>query len=210
MDDDIRGLQQLYFAAMLDEQKTFRTADRLLELFERGLLPIQNDEPIREWRSARARLSEAERRDAYQRVLGVPGGAVEGVPNRDFGDLWLRFVSAVGSFDRQQQPVVDAVERQIRAAIGVVSHAALAVQGMLNQSPAFRELPADTQRQIAHDTVRAAGALLSTIDFPEFVSALLNGVFHAIVDASIEQMEAYAKLVRDVAQTVDSFAKRND
>jgi hypothetical protein len=35
-------------------------------------------------------------------------------------------------------------------------------------------------------------------------------VFHAIVDASIEQMEAYGKLVRDVAQTVDSFAKRND
>ena len=94
--------------------------------------------------------------------------------------------------------------------VGVVSHAEAAVEGMLNQSPAFRELPPDTRRQIAHDTVRVAGALVTAIDFPAFISALLNGVFQAIVDASIEQMEAYGKLVHDVAQTVDSFLKRHD
>lgn len=109
MDDNTGALQQLYFAMMLEELNTFRTADRLLALFESGLLPIQQDERLGQWRAARTLLSEAERRSAYQRVLGVPGGDETGAPNRDFGDLWLRFVSAVSSFDRQQQPIVDAI-----------------------------------------------------------------------------------------------------
>ena len=43
------------------------------------------------------------------------------------------------------------------------------------------------------------------IDFPAFVAALIHGVFNAIVDASIQQMEAYAALMSDVAASVDKF-----
>lgn len=38
----------------------------------------------------------------YQRLLGAPGGASGEVqPNREFNDLWLRFVSSVSQLGRQ-------------------------------------------------------------------------------------------------------------
>lgn len=41
--------------------------------------------------------------------------------------------------------------------------------------------------------------LLETVDFPGFVSSLIEGTFNAIVSASIEQMQAYADLLNAVA-----------
>lgn len=55
------------------------------------------------------------------------------------------------------------------------------------------------------DASSAAEALLQQVDFPEFVGDLIQGTFNAIVDASIEQMKAYGKLVEQVAKTVDRF-----
>jgi hypothetical protein len=54
-----------------------------------------------------------------------------------------------------------------------------------------------------------ARATLNAIDFPSFVAALIQGTFKAIVDASIQQMEAYAELVKNVAGTVDQFMSDN-
>ena len=51
----------------------------------------------------------------------------------------------------------------------------------------------------------ALDALMNDVDFPAFVAALVHGVFNAIVDASIQQMEAYAALVSQVAASVDAF-----
>lgn len=48
---------------------------------------------------------------------------------------------------------------------------------------------------------------LVRVDFPAFVGGLINGIFHAIVDASIRQMDAYATMLADVAKTVDAFMK---
>ena len=44
--------------------------------------------------------SEAERRGFYARTLGFPGGDADS-PNREFKDAFMRFVSAVSSFVRQ-------------------------------------------------------------------------------------------------------------
>jgi hypothetical protein len=52
-------------------------------------------------------------------------------------------------------------------------------------------------------------ATLNAIDFPSFVSSLIQGTFQAIVDASIQQMEAYAELLKNAALTVDQFMKDN-
>ena len=125
------------------------------------------------------------------------------------------------------------------------------VRALLGSSPAFRALPEDKRRQVAHDTVRvaayladpdglvsrefrepllragsssrAAGVrairlghtldggttaldpLVHDVDFPDFVAALIHGVFNAMVGASIRQMEAYAKLIASVAASVDAF-----
>lgn len=54
-----------------------------------------------------------------------------------------------------------------------------------------------------------ARATLDAIDFPAFVSGLIQGTFQAIVDSSVQQMEAYAELLKQVAGTVDSFMAEN-
>jgi hypothetical protein len=59
------------------------------------------------------------------------------------------------------------------------------------------------------DRELAPDELLDAVDFPDFVSGLVQGVFDAIVDASIDQMEAYQDLLRSVAQTVDQFTEES-
>ena len=54
-----------------------------------------------------------------------------------------------------------------------------------------------------------AGRLLDKVNFPTFVASLIEGVFHAIVHATIEQMEAYGKLVSSVATSLNQFRDDN-
>ncbi len=54
--------------------------------------------------------------------------------------------------------------------------------------------------------VEEFGNLVQTVDFPEFVSSLIQGVFQAIVDASIQQMQAYGELLAATAKSVGEFA----
>jgi hypothetical protein len=63
--------------------------------------------------------------------------------------------------------------------------------------------------QAAREGARVAGVLLEQVNFPEFVSGLINGVFDSIVQSSIEQMEAYGRLVADVAKTLNQFRDEN-
>jgi hypothetical protein len=63
--------------------------------------------------------------------------------------------------------------------------------------------------QAAREGAAVAGALLKAVNFPTFVASLIEGVFHAIVHSSIEQMEAYGKLVASVAQTLNQFRDEN-
>jgi hypothetical protein len=51
--------------------------------------------------------------------------------------------------------------------------------------------------------------LVKDVDFPEFVASLVQNVFHAIVDASIEQMKAYAELMKEVGKTIDELAENH-
>jgi hypothetical protein len=61
----------------------------------------------------------------------------------------------------------------------------------------------------AQEGARIAGALLQQVSFPTFVSGLIEGVFHAIVKSSIEQMQAYGELVANVAKTLNQFRDEN-
>jgi hypothetical protein len=51
------------------------------------------------------------------------------------------------------------------------------------------------------------GELVKKVDFPKFVSGLVHGVFQAVVDASIQQMQAFSEMLAATAKTVDQFAK---
>ena len=57
--------------------------------------------------------------------------------------------------------------------------------------------------------VEQAGALMDAVNFPAFVTGLIDGVFNSIVTSSIQQMEAYAKLVADVSKSLNQFRDDN-
>ncbi len=91
-----------------------------------------------------------------------------------------------------------------------------AVKELLDRSPAFRSLPPERQRAVTSNTVAVAsamaeaeGATVREVDFPAFVRDLVHGVFDAIVDASIQQMDAYAEMVAGVARAAVRFLEEN-
>jgi len=49
--------------------------------------------------------------------------------------------------------------------------------------------------------------IVGDVDFPKFVSSLIEGVFTSIVKTTIKQMEAFAKMLESVAKSADQFAK---
>jgi len=61
----------------------------------------------------------------------------------------------------------------------------------------------------ANQVARITRETLNAIAFPTFVADLIKGTFQAIVDASIQQMEAYGNLLANVAKTVDQFMGDN-
>ncbi|NKE67309.1 hypothetical protein RAMLITH_15900 [Ramlibacter sp. RBP-2] len=63
--------------------------------------------------------------------------------------------------------------------------------------------------QAVRTGVEQAVALIEGVNFPAFVSGLIEGVFHSIVKSSIEQMEAYGKLVADVSKSLNQFRDDN-
>lgn len=65
------------------------------------------------------------------------------------------------------------------------------------------------QAKAAREGAEVAGLLLQKVNFPTFVAGLIEGVFHAIVKSSIEQMEAYAKMVEQVAKSLERFREDN-
>lgn len=63
--------------------------------------------------------------------------------------------------------------------------------------------------QAVRTGVEQAVALIEGVNFPAFVSGLIEGVFHSIVKSSLEQMEAYGKLVADVSKSLNQFRDDN-
>jgi hypothetical protein len=98
----------------------------------------------------------------------------------------------------------------------------------LAEAAAFRQLDPSARRQLRHDAVKVAryltprrgeragrgtaaqAELVDDVDFPEFVADLVEGTFQAIVDSSIQQMEAYGELLKDVSKSIDAFVKDDD
>jgi hypothetical protein len=106
--DNVRAVAAVYFSAMLEEMKFYAVTEKVAEHFLSGMLPITRGtagEKIFEWiRSAPQRFNEIERRGVYGRVLGLAqGGATDLVPNREFSDLWIRFLSTVSLLSRDAE-----------------------------------------------------------------------------------------------------------
>lgn len=104
--ENLHAMQAIYFSCMLEEAHLFQVVERIVELFRGGLLPLgrgkAGDFLFRYYKTASERITEGERRDLYMRAFGTPGGDPNlNEPNREFNELWMRFVSAVSNFARQ-------------------------------------------------------------------------------------------------------------
>jgi hypothetical protein len=102
------------------------------------------------------------------------------------------------------------------------------VLARLEHAPAFGELEPPVRRALRRDAQRirryltpqrgeqvghgtpAQDSLVDDVDFPDFVADLIKGTFNAIVDSSIQQMEAYGELLKDVSKSVDAFVPDDD
>lgn len=105
--DNVRVMGPMIVSAMFEELKVFQVVDRIVEQFQHGMLPIGPGDAGKRlytyWREAPNRMSEQERRNFAAITLGVPGGEPGAMVNREFNDLWLRFVSSVSSYVRQNE-----------------------------------------------------------------------------------------------------------
>jgi hypothetical protein len=61
----------------------------------------------------------------------------------------------------------------------------------------------------AREGAAIAGEFLKQVNFVDFVSGLIDGVFNSIVTSNIQQMEAYAKMVSDVSKSLNQFRDDN-
>src|SRR4051812_35701909 len=104
---NLRALEAVYFAAMLEEARVFEVVERLVAMFGQGLLPLGPGKAgaalYRLWKGHHNRLTAAQRHNVYARVFGLAAHDADVRPNRKFNDLWLRFVSIVGMYSAELQ-----------------------------------------------------------------------------------------------------------
>lgn len=113
--DNIKAVSMIYATYQLDVgMRMIDVVDRINEIFHNGQLPIGFDaggKAIDEYNwSAEDRMNGLARRSHYQRVLGAHGGVAskEVQPNTQFETLFIRFLSSLAEYDRQQR-VADIV-----------------------------------------------------------------------------------------------------
>ncbi len=104
--DNLNAVRVIYYAAQLEEMKFFSCLETVVDHATEGMLPISRGralDRIYSWiKRTPERINEIERRGLYARVLGLAQGAVnEPLPNREFSNLWIRFLSTVSQKYRE-------------------------------------------------------------------------------------------------------------
>jgi hypothetical protein len=105
--DNVMAVSALYFACQLEDLKLFTVAEKVGEQFMQQQVPIVRsvggEAIFRFIKEVPNRLTETERKGLYARTFGLAQGAVdEQLPNREFADLWIRFLSAVSMLNREE------------------------------------------------------------------------------------------------------------
>lgn len=104
--DNLHAVRAIYYAANLEQLNLFSTVETVVQHAINGMLPVTRGvaiDRIYQWiKLAPRRINEVERRGLYARVLGLAQGSVnEPMPNREFNDLWLRFLATVSQKYRE-------------------------------------------------------------------------------------------------------------
>src|SRR5512145_1578967 len=102
---NLRALETVYFTAMLEEARLFEVVDRLVAMFNDGMLRVGPGRAgamlYNRWKGYHSGLTSGQRHTVYARAFGLPGGDASVMPNREFNDLWLRFVSIAGMYSAE-------------------------------------------------------------------------------------------------------------
>ncbi len=109
--------------------------------------------------------------------------------------------------ERGALPAPARAARRAPLARGQEESATEKLRGRIAEDPGFAG--EDFKAGAVKQGVEQFGALVKKVDFPKFVSGLIQNVFQAIVDSSLQQMKAYGELLANVAKTVDQFAQDN-
>jgi hypothetical protein len=99
-----------------------------------------------------------------------------------------------GALDTQQQAMQDTKARD-------------ALQQRLAERP--DQVGNQMKGNVAGKTGDIMKNLVAAVDFPKFVSSLIEGVFTSIVNSSIRQMHEFSKYLNAVAMTLEDFAAQN-
>ena len=127
---NLRALEAIYFAAMLEEARVFDVVSQLVAMFSQGLLPLGPGRAgatlYRHWKGNHHRLTAAQRHNVYARAFGLPGSDASVMSNPEFNDLWIRFVSIVGMYSAELQTLPPS-ERSVGPEEVLVSGRVLAI-----------------------------------------------------------------------------------
>lgn len=82
-----------------------------------------------------------------------------------------------------------------------------ALQQRLGDKPT--QVGNEMKGKVAGQTGGIMKNMVASVDFPKFVSGLIEGVFTSIVNSSIKQMQAFAQYLNSVAMTLKDFAAEN-
>jgi hypothetical protein len=127
---NLRALETVYFTAMLEEARLFDVVDRLAAMFSRGRLPLGPRRAgamlYQHWKAHHSRLTTEQRHNVYARAFGLSGGDAHAMPNSEFNDLWMRFVSIVGMYSAELQSLPPG-ERSVSLEEVLVSGRTLAI-----------------------------------------------------------------------------------
>jgi hypothetical protein len=106
--NNIKPMLIFYPSWMLEEARFYDTYDKIEELFLNQMLPITRgsagDRIYALWKKSTQRISKPVRLNFYASCFGAAGGNPSlANQNREFSDLWLRFVSGVSEWARKLQ-----------------------------------------------------------------------------------------------------------
>jgi hypothetical protein len=107
--ENVKAFAKVFRGYYMERLRLVDVVDRIVELWHNGLLPIGNDAAGRALDTyafnAEDFMSPAARQMTYARMLGSPGGDVskEVQPNREFEQLFMRFLGSLAEYDRQRR-----------------------------------------------------------------------------------------------------------
>ncbi len=182
--DNVNATRALYFAAQLEELKLFAVADKVADQFQTGMIPLTRSaggEAIYRYiREAINRFTENERRSIYARCFGFAQGSVdEPMPNREFNDLWIRFLSAVSYLRQLQnsmQPQVVTQSQIFKNARDLAVNLSLHGYGIAHFAAVeLQDLLKNILKMLSYPDVLQAYGVLDVWQLVERVSALYLG-----------------------------------